>query len=106
MLDFEDRLRYEYKQLIYRHTKLLEFIDLLIKENFIDDPSDKIPNNLRTLTCNKRGEYLSLMNKQGYYMKEYLNTLKNRMDLLGISILDANDDNKEIFEREYESKFN
>ena len=49
---------------------------------------------------------LSLMNKQGYYMKEYLNTLKNRMDLLGISILDANDDNKEIFEREYESKFN
>ena len=106
MLDFEDRLRYEYKQLIYRHTKLLEFIDLLIKENFIDDPSDKIPSNLRILNQNKRAEYLSWMNKQGYYMKEYLNTLKNRMDLLGISILDVNDDNKEIFEREYESKFN
>ena len=106
MLDFEDRLRYEYKQLIYRHTKLLEFIDLLIKENFIDDPSDKIPSNLRILNQNKRAEYLSWMNKQGYYMKEYLNTLKNRMDLLGISILDANDNNKEIFEREYESKFN
>lgn len=106
MLDFEDRLRYEYKQLIYRHTKLLEFIDLLIKENFIDDPSDKIPSNLRILNQNKRGEYLSLMNKQGYYMEQYLNTLKNRMDLLGISILDANDENKEIFEREYELKFN
>lgn len=106
MLDFEDRLRHEYKQLSYKYAKLLEFIDLLIKENFIDDPSDKIPNNLRILTCNKRGEYLSWMNKQGYYMKEYLNTLKNRMDLLGISILDANDENKEIFEREYELKFN
>lgn len=106
MLDFEDRLRYEYKQLIYRHTKLLEFIDLLIKENFIDDPSDKIPSNLRILNQNKRGEYLSLMNKQGYYMKEYLNTLENRMNLLGINILDTNDENKEIFEREYELKFN
>lgn len=106
MLDFEDRLRHEYKQLSYKYAKLLEFIDLLIKENFIDDPSDKIPNNLRILTYSKRGEYLSLMNKQGYYMKEYLNTLENRMNLLGINILDANDDNKEIFKREYESKFN
>ena len=103
MLDFEDRLRHEYKQLSYKYAKLLEFIDLLIKENFIDDPSDKIPNNLRILTCNKRGEYLSLMNKQGYYMKEYLNTLENRMNLLGINILD---DDKEIFKREYKLKFN
>ena len=103
MLDFEDRLKYEYKQLSYKYTKLLEFINLLIKENFINDPSDKIPNNLRILTCNKRGEYLSLMNKQGYYMKEYLNTLENRMNLLGINILD---DDKEIFKREYKLKFN
>lgn len=102
MLDFKDRLKEEYKQLIYRHTKLLEFIDLLIEENFIDDPSDKIPSNLRILDQNKRGEYLSLMNKQGYYMKEYLNTLKNRMDLLGINILD---DDKGIFEREYYNLF-
>ena len=103
MLDFEDRLKYEYKQLSYKYAKLLEFINLLIKENFINDPSDKIPNNLRILTCNKRGEYLSLMNKQGYYMKEYLNTLENRMNLLGINILD---DDKEIFKREYKLKFN
>ena len=106
MLDFEDRLRHEYKQLSYKYAKLLEFIDLLIKENFIDDPSDKIPSNLRILNQNKRAEYLSWMNKQGYYMKECLNTLKKSLDMLGISILDANDDNKEIFEREYESKFN
>ena len=103
MLDFEDRLKYEYKQLSYKYAKLLEFINLLIKENFINYPSDKIPNNLRILTCNKRGEYLSLMNKQGYYMKEYLNTLENRMKLLGINILD---DDKEIFKREYKLKFN
>ena len=52
MLDFEDRLRHEYKQLSYKYAKLLEFIDLLIKENFIDNPSDKIPNNLRILILN------------------------------------------------------
>lgn len=105
MLDFENRLKEEYKQLIYRHTKLLEFIDLLIKENFIDDPSDKIPNNLRILNRSKRGEYLSLMNKQGYYMKQYLNMLEDRMGLLGINILDTNKD-KENFKREYELKLN
>lgn len=100
MLDFKDRLKEEYKRLNYQHMKLLEFIDLLIKENFIDNPSDKLPSNLRMLNWNKRGEYLSLMNKQGYYMEQYLKTLEDRMNLLGISILDTNKD-KEIFEREY-----
>ena len=44
------------------------------------------------------------MNKQGYCMKQYLNTLEDRMDLLGINILD-DDNNKENFKREYYNLF-
>ena len=103
MLDFKDRLKKEYFELMSKYSKLISFIGALNENGFTKQKinSDKIPNNLASLDIDKRIKYLDLLNSQAEYMKNYLRILVLRTELLGIELYDNSD-----FKKEYEIKFN